>query len=96
MLGFDDLVDVLEDVPKPVLYEQLAEESVELAKAALKMSRVIRGENPTPVTQEEAVEMVREELSDLFTVCAVLNVGPEIDRMMPKLRRWAERVKANK
>ena len=96
MTEFDDLVGILEDVPKPALYEQLAEESVELAKAALKMSRVIRGENPTPVTQEEAVEMVGEELSDLFTVCAVLNVGPEIGRMMPKMRRWAGRLNPNK
>lgn len=41
-------------VGEPAVYESLAEECSELAKAAQKMARVLRNENPTPVTEEEA------------------------------------------
>lgn len=33
--------------------EQLAEEATELDKAALKLARIYRGENPTPVTESQ-------------------------------------------
>lgn len=95
MTNIDDLIEVLQKaVPEPALYEQMAEESAELAKAALKMSRILRGENPTPVTRYEAEEMIREELSDLFTVCLVLDTDYDIFYVEKKLKRWAERVKA--
>lgn len=38
--------DVLEMIGTAALLEQLAEESAELAQAALKMARKIRNENP--------------------------------------------------
>lgn len=53
----------------PAMYEALAEECSELAKAAQKMARVIRKENPTPVTEEEAGEMVREEFHRMQKRC---------------------------
>lgn len=40
--------DVLEMIGTAALLEQLAEESAELAQAALKMARKLRNENPTP------------------------------------------------
>lgn len=40
--------DILEMIGTAALLEQLAEESAELAQAALKMARKLRGENPTP------------------------------------------------
>lgn len=64
---------------QPAMYEALAEECAELAQAALKMARVLRGENPTPVSEAEAMEMVVEELTDVIS-CAIalgLNVDPE-------------------
>lgn len=51
---------------------QLAEEAAELAKAACKLERVIRGTNPTPVTYDEAVASLVEELSDINVVSSVL------------------------
>lgn len=42
--------DVLEMIGTAALLEQLAEESAELAQAALKMARKLRNENPTPKT----------------------------------------------
>ena len=35
-------------------YEQLAEEAVELAHAAMKKARILRGENPTPMISSVA------------------------------------------
>lgn len=43
---------MLEKIGLPAMHEQLAEEATELAKEALKMARILRGENPTPVTME--------------------------------------------
>ena len=40
--------------------------------------------------------MIREELSDCFTVCVVLNIGPDIQIMMQKMQRWAERLEEAK
>lgn len=40
--------DVLDMIGTAALLEQLAEESAELAQAALKMARKLRNENPTP------------------------------------------------
>lgn len=51
------------------MYEQLAEEASELCKAALKMARILRGENPTPVTEAQALGDLHEEYTDLL-LCA--------------------------
>lgn len=42
--------EIIDKVGESAILEQLAEECAELAKAALKLSRVMRKENPTPVT----------------------------------------------
>lgn len=47
--------DVLEMIGTAALLEQLAEESAELAQAALKMARKLRNENPTPKTHADCV-----------------------------------------
>lgn len=43
---------IIEEIGEAAMLEQLAEECTELAKAALKMARIIRKENPTPVTEK--------------------------------------------
>ena len=43
---------------------QLAEEAAELAQAALKLRRAITQTNPTPVSDEEAVDSIIEEYAD--------------------------------
>lgn len=55
----------LDMIGLPATLEQTAEECCELAHAALKYSRVLRAENPTPVTEEEAAENFLEELADV-------------------------------
>ena len=73
-------------------YEQLAEEAVELAHAALKCARVIRQENPTPVKYTDALAAVNEEWTDVVTVCKVLNLRSDRKMMEEKLDRWCGRM----
>lgn len=75
----------------------LAEESAELAKAALKLRRCIDGSNPTPVTEREAVANLLEEVADVLLCLKVLGFPVDPDcysvNMDSKLERWVERLK---
>lgn len=80
------------------LLEQLAEESTELAQAALKQARIERGENPTPVTASEAFSNFFGEVADVRLCIRALEsmIGPMDTKEIEdeKLTRWAERIKA--
>ena len=78
-------------IPRPALYEQLAEECSELAQASLKMARILRNENKTPVTIDEARENVKEEYTDIILCAETLGIVPSGDIMTSKLRRWVTR-----
>lgn len=93
------------DLPLDILLDQAAEENTELAHACLKLSRVIRGVNVTPVTDDEATSDMVEEYADvLVTMTAVLEkMFPEradfdevvslINRKQKqKQRRWRARL----
>ena len=58
----------IKNLSEPVRLEQLAEEAAELAHAALKLSRILRGESPTPVSEAEARETLVREIADVM-VC---------------------------
>ena len=77
--------------------EQLAEEAAELGHAALKYARIIRGDNPTPVTPEEAHKTLIEEMADVILVARVLmNQGVSFDNKTigeHKARRWVDRIR---
>ena len=79
---------------------QLAEEAVELAHAALKLERVVRGTNPTPVTQIEATVKLCEEVADVLNCLEVLKIWPGTESINgireEKLDRWVERIKERK
>ena len=84
--------------------EALAEETAELSQAALKMIRACRfGEtvNPTPLTAEEALENLYEEIADVELAVEMLNVGvigrEKIDGIKEiKRERWAKRLEGEK
>lgn len=84
--------EIRQKVSEAALYEQLAEECVELAHAALKLARIKRGENPTPVSVEEALGAVMEEYTDLRLVAYVLEMGWDIEMFEQKLLRWHKRL----
>lgn len=79
------------------LYEQLAEESAELAKAALKVIRASGAtKNVTPVSMDDAWDSLVEEVRDVLIVLEALgfNIYVEADwaRASGKWERWYRRI----
>lgn len=85
---------MLSRIGEAALYEQLAEEASELAHAALKMARVLRNENPTPIKKVDAKIHVAEEFTDVFQCAEELNVTYSRKQIRDKTRRFLERWEA--
>ena len=84
---------IVDYIGYPAMLEQLAEECAELGKAALKMARIVRKENPTPVTGEEALKNLREEYTDVVQCAMELGLKPDLIEMQKKKERFFERWK---
>lgn len=78
-------------IPLAAIYEQLAEEASELAQAALKKARKIRGENYTPKSMEEIDRNLEEEVTDVDLCLDVLNLVGSSELRSKKLDRWINR-----
>ena len=84
-------------LPLDEVLAQLAEESAELAQAALKLRRAYSAINPTPVTAGQAEDALAEEIADV-TVCleaiyAYIDIVDKIgDYTAYKAIRWASRL----
>lgn len=89
-------IDIINEIGEPAALEQLAEESAELAQAALKLARILRKENPTPKKFGEGFHAFQEELADV-RLCirvyerhfGVIDTGFVEDQ---KLTRWKTRL----
>lgn len=92
MMDYDYMWIIRERTPLPAQYEQFAEECVELAHAALKYARLLRGESPTPVTAEAAFDAVQEEANDVHLMAKLLYIRPDRDAVSVKLKRWVDRL----
>lgn len=84
-------ISMVDAIGEPAMYEQLAEECNELGKAALKLARVLRGENPTPLTEEAARAKVIEEFTDVAQITGELDLIIDVDQQDKKRRRFWER-----
>ena len=84
---------MIEYIGKPAMLEQLAEEATELAHAALKLARIYRAENPTPVTKREAKAHLIEEFTDVETCAKELKLSANRDIEVMKIRRFYDRLK---
>ena len=91
---------IVEEIGEAAVLEGLAEECCELAQAALKLARIYRGLNPTPVSEEEAKAMALEEFGDVNAcVCALwphtdwFNIVTVGEVATDKTSRWVERIK---
>lgn len=67
----------LDTIGKPATLELLAEECSELAQVALKYARILREENPTPVTEDKALKHLTEEIADVQILVRELT-GPVV------------------
>ena len=81
-------------VPVEELLTGLAEEAAELAQAALKLRRTFNGVNPTPISEEQAMERLYEEIADVKLYVSLLDVNPQYisEVMQHKLSRWRDRI----
>lgn len=82
------------NLPEADIYDQLAEECIEMAHACHKMSRYIRETNPTPLTEDEIYSKLDEELTDIYVCLDALSVRPAINEELAafKAERWANRI----
>jgi septum formation topological specificity factor MinE len=89
-----------DNVPRRELLEQLAEESAELAQAALKLCRVLEdAHNRTETTQREAVQNMAEELVDVLNAYTAVfgdweavEKAVEQSKRSQKWGRWVDRL----
>lgn len=84
------------DLPEAALYEQLAEEAIELAHAAQKMARKLRKENPTPVTEQFIRHNLHEEFNDVLNTAEFCGLCKDLELIREKNRRWIERLNEQK
>lgn len=89
------MIHFKEYVGEPATYEHLAEECVELAKAALKYARYLRGENPMAKNTNECVLKynVKEEATDVFILIEELGIDiPDDSIYVKKQKRMCDRL----
>lgn len=84
---------MIEKIGAAAMLEQLAEEATELAHAALKLARIERGENPTPVLKEVAMDHLIEEYTDVVQCAEELKLVPNREQIKLKKMRFEERWK---
>lgn len=91
--------DAVKIIGIPALLEQTAEEASELAQACLKMSRKLRGENPTPKNMIQVRNDLLEEVADVMNCLeqiveyADIFAHSSLDSMrISKLERWEQRL----
>jgi len=93
--------DIIEQVGLPAVLEMLGEEGAEMTHASLKWARQLRGENPTPKTEEECRAALVEEMADvqlmidLLTMSGIIGDAEIRTRMGKKMLRWLDRMEAH-
>ena len=89
---------IINQIGEGAALEQLAEEASELAQAALKLARIVRHQNPTPVNYDTAFYSMLEEVGDVRVCISVLESfygkleTQSTERL--KLDRWKDRLDA--
>jgi NTP pyrophosphatase (non-canonical NTP hydrolase) len=96
-----DYQKLVQRLGKATMLEQLAEEACELAQAALKLSRSIKGTNPPSAQFGAIVDNLNEEIADVLLIIEGVGIlgleDPGLVRgtMSYKQKRWASRIAAN-
>lgn len=95
-------MNILEHISLPALLEQLAEECSELAQAALKLARYLRGENAPVKSRMQLISDLLEEIADVDNILVLIAGtefydGPRLARIRQnKMARWAQRIEAGR
>ena len=94
--------DIMEKIGLPAVLEQLGEEGGEVVQASLKYARLLRGENPTPKTEEQCIDDLTEEIADVWLCiniliqCGVIDEYRMMRIMYSKRVRWKRRIADHK
>lgn len=99
----DETTKLVDAIGIPALFEQMAEECMELGHACLKYSRYLRDENKVHGrTEEELLDNVHEEMADVYVTMRELRKAPGlIDNELisstidAKRKRMAQRLGVN-
>lgn len=73
-------------------YEALAEECMELAHCALKLARVLRGDNPVKEGGRNYLDKLDEEYTDVVSCAIALELKPNADISVWKWERHKKRL----
>ena len=94
MTGEEKLAYIRERTPIADRYDQLAEELVEAAHAAMKIARLTRAVSPSPINLHEADLALTEEIGDVLAVLAVIGFRDTGSKVccMYKVDRWQKRL----
>ena len=89
---------IYEELGEGELLCQLAEECAELTQAALKLRRAYTRKNPTPITDEEAISGLLEEIADVRLCIETMFLNEEEEAEIKstierKMERWANRIR---
>ena len=86
----------IKELPIDTRLIQLAEEAAELSQAAIKYVRVLREE--TPVTKEDALQNLTEEVADVSVCMTSVNdlvpLSDVAEIIVEKVKRWENRTDA--
>lgn len=83
-------------LPLVELLAGLSEECCELGQAALKLRRVFDRTNPTPTTEEDAIDSLEEEIADVMLYLEQISYSEKHvwEIMQAKRARWEARLNA--
>ena len=73
-------------------YEALAEECMELAHCAMKLARVLRGDNPVKEGGRSYLDKLDEEYTDVVSCAIALELKPNADIAVWKWERHKKRL----
>lgn len=92
-------MNIMEEIGAPAVFEQTAEECIELAHTCLKMARKMRGENPVRKDYDEIFKNLVEEIADV-TNCLDILLEEDVvsheaieSEMIYKRHRWKKHLK---
>ena len=85
---------MINEIGKPAMLEQMAEECSELTQALLKYARKLRNENPTPKSESEIKRNLIEEYSDVIQCARELGLQPDEEQIREKVR-WIAKVQSD-
>lgn len=92
----NETISMVEHIGLAAIYEGIAEEAAELAAAAAKMGRILRGQNPTGINYDECKGRVVTELTHLSMYTSDIGLFPNNVIADQAKQRFIDRISSAK